>query len=298
MRMVFGRAAIGVIPVHGMIMPALPWATGNVAVDERVISAIRAARANPVIVGVVLHVDSPGGSALASDRIHHELAQLAAEKPLVAYFSDVAASGGYYVGAAAHAIVAQPTTITGSIGVVAARLVIQPLLDRLGVAVEVLRRGAHAGLLEPTLPFDEGSRAVVEREIVGTYRAFVDIVARGRKRSYEEIAKVAEGRVWMAKDALEHGLIAELGGFGDAIDVVRERVGKAAARAVPVLIRGKRRSMPLNPPEIARREAFAALGSMADGAGVDLPLLRLATDARHRVLLWSPAASALRGAAS
>ncbi len=112
-------ATIGIIRVHGAISSQaqstspLQLVQQAGATDEKIIAAVRYARTDARVAAVVLHVDSPGGSALASDRIHHELEQLAAEKPLVAYFADVAASGGYYVAAAAHAIVAQPTTITG-----------------------------------------------------------------------------------------------------------------------------------------------------------------------------------------
>jgi protease-4 len=131
------RPVLGVVTVHGAIAGQGAMAQ-QLATDERVIAAVRKARRDPRVRAVILHVDSPGGSALASDRIHHELEQLAAEKPLVACMANVAASGGYYVAAPAHTIVAQPTTITGSIGVVAARVVIEPLLAKLGVHNYVL----------------------------------------------------------------------------------------------------------------------------------------------------------------
>jgi protease-4 len=291
LRYVLPRAVIGVIPVHGMITPETRWASRNVAVDERVIAAVRMARANPFVVAVVLHVDSPGGSALASDRIHHEIEQLAKEKPLVACFGDVAASGGYYVAAAAHTIVAQPTTLTGSIGVVGARVVLGPLLERIGVSVDVVRRGARAAMLAPTLPLDDDGRAVIEREIQGTYRAFVDVVARGRQKTFDAIDAVAQGRVWTGKDAKAHGLVDEMGGFGDALAIAREQAGARGANAPPFVLRGKRRAPPLNPPsDVVRREVLAELASLA---GVDPALLGLATDPRHAILAWCPVADAM-----
>jgi len=259
MRSVLRLPAIGVIPIHGVIAGASPFPLGKMATDERAIAAIRAARASRRILGVVLHVDSPGGSALASDRIHHELVQLAAEKPLVACFSDVAASGGYYVAAAAHAIVAQPTTITGSIGVVATRLVIDPLLARLGVVTEIVQRGAHAHL-NGGRAFGEDERRIIDRELADFYQSFVAIVAAGRKRAPEEIDAVARGRVWTGADAHARGLVDRLGGFDAALDEVRARIGRGAARLEPTIVQGPRNGIPpLDPPRRALVEAAADL---------------------------------------
>jgi protease-4 len=280
------RGVIAVVRVHGAITggPGLPLA--SVAVDDRVIGSIRLARAHPRIRGVVLHVSSPGGSALASDRIHHELVQLAAEKPLVACMGDVAASGGYYVSVAAHEIVAQPTTVTGSIGVVAARLVIEPLLARFGVVTEVLHRGANARLLDPLLPLGEGDRRALERELERTYRAFVGVVATGRKRPTEEIEALAQGRVWIGADAHARGLVDRLGGFEDALEAVRSRVGRGADRLRVVVLRPPRAPFPvLDPPERKAARGMAELaGLVADALGVDASLLALRGE---RVLAWA-----------
>jgi protease-4 len=247
------------------------------AVDERVISAVRIARANPFVRGVVLHVDSPGGSALASDRIHHELAQLAKEKPLVTCMGDVAASGGYYVAVAAHEIVAQPTTVTGSIGVIAARVVLEPLLARLGVVTQVLQRGAHARLLDPFLPLGPDDRQAVDREIERIYRGFVGVVAAGRRRSADEVEPLAQGRVWTGADAHSRGLVDRLGGFEDALEAVRARVGRGAGKLRVAVIRPPRRPFPvLDPPERkAARVAGAALAAVAKELRVDPALLAL-----------------------
>ncbi len=234
-------AALAVLPLHGAIMSG----GGPLAMDERFVSAVRSARSNRRVRGVLLHIDSPGGGALASDRIHHELVLLAREKPVVAYFGNVAASGGYYAAAAAHHIVCEPTTITGSIGVVAARIVVEPLFERLGVFTETLKRGAHATLLDPFHRVDENERAVLEGELQNFYEGFLDVVARGRKRSRDDVHAVAQGRVWSGRDAKEKGLVDELGDGRDAVNVLRKRVGPAGESMQLVTIR---RSMQRHPP--------------------------------------------------
>ncbi|HJL37804.1 MAG TPA: signal peptide peptidase SppA, partial [Polyangiaceae bacterium LLY-WYZ-15_(1-7)] len=208
---------VAIVELQGTIAP------GRKA--ERTIAAIRQARKDRRVRGVVLLVSSPGGSALTSDLLHRELVRLREKKPLVAYFADVAASGGYYVGAPAQAIVAQPTTLTGSIGVVSARLLAEDLLARLGIRTEVIRRAPHADMFSPARPLDEAERAILERELDGFYEAFVRIVAEGRGRPAEEIEPLARGRVWSGADAKERGLVDQLGGLDVAIQIVRERLG-------------------------------------------------------------------------
>jgi protease-4 len=286
------RPVIGVVPVHGPIAHGSRGGVGFAA-DDAVIATVRAARANRRVLGVVLHVDSPGGSALASDRIHHELVQLAQTKPLVAYLSDVAASGGYYVAAAASVIVAQPTTLTGSIGVVAARLALEPLLKRAGIAVDVIKRGAHADLLNPSRPLMPGEREALERELDGVYRAFVRVVAEGRKKTVEAIERVAQGRVWTGADARDQGLVDELGGFDVALASVRSRLGAGAERLRPAVIRAPMWGIPpLDPPAKRAAEVAAVLASLAPELALELAPLALAFG-RERILAWSPIASRL-----
>ena len=280
------RRVIAVIRVHGAIVGSPGFPLGSAAVDDRIISAVRIARAHPRVRGVVLHVSSPGGSALASDRIHHELVQLAAEKPLVACMGDVAASGGYYVAVAAHEIVAQPTTVTGSIGVVAARLVIEPLLARFGVATEVLQRGANARLLDPVLPLGDGERRALDRELEHMYRTFVGVVAAGRKRPQEEVEALAQGRVWIGTDAHARGLVDRLGGFEDALEAVRSRIGRGAGRLRVVVLRPPRTPFPvLDPPERKTARGVAELAEVLGQAlGVEASLFALRGE---RVLAWA-----------
>ena len=262
------------------------------AIDDRVIAAVREARRNPRVRGVVLHVDSPGGGALASDRMHHELVQLAAEKPLVCCMANVAASGGYYVAAAAHSIVAQPTTITGSIGVVAARVVIEPLLARLGVHTEVQKRGARSDMLQPTRHFNEEEREAFQRELDGMYRAFVGIVAEGRKRPFDEIEALAQGRVWSGKDALAQGLVDRLGGFDVALASVRALVGGPSPSLLePVILPGtKKAPPPLDPPSRAAAQVLSAIDALATELGAGGLSLAFS---REPFLAWSALASRL-----
>lgn len=285
MRPILRPSVVGVISVHGAIAMAGPMPFGS-ATDEKLISAIRAARKDRRVKGVILHVDSPGGSALASDRIHHELMQLRAEKPLVACFANVAASGGYYVAAAAHEIVAQPTTITGSIGVVAARVVLSPLLSKLGIVTQTVKRGARADMMDPSRPFTPDEREALLRELEGMYDAFVGIVADGRKLPVPVVRKIAEGRVWTGAAAISHKLVDALGGFDVALARVQARIGGAGASALePVIVRGGRSAgLPLPPPAKAAAELLART--------LDLDAFTWA-GSKERVLVYSALARAV-----
>jgi protease IV len=244
--------AIVVVPVHGTIAHAA-GPLGSFATDERVSKMIRAARRDRRVKGVILHVDSPGGSALASDRMHHEIVQLAREKPVVACMANVAASGGYYVAAPARRIVCEPTTVTGSIGVVAARMTVDALLDKLGVTTETIRRGAHAGLLGASTRLDDDERSALRRELDATYKTFVSIVARGRNMPEDRVESLARGRVYTGADAHAAGLVDVLGGFDVALrevkallpEALRDHVVVAAAR-LP-----RKDVPPLDPPAAA-----------------------------------------------
>jgi len=285
---------IGVVNVHGAIAGDAGLPFQAMALDERVIAAVRLARLHPRVRGVILHVSSPGGSALASDRMHHELAALAAEKPLVTSMGDVAASGGYYVAVAAHAIVAQPTTVTGSIGVIGARVTLDPLFARLGVATEIVARGAHARLLDPLLPMSDDDRAAVEREIDRIYQAFLRVVADGRRKTVDEVHALAQGRVWTGADAHARGLVDHLGGFEDALDVLRQRIGRGADRLRVVTLRPPGRGIPaLDPPERKTARIVAqTLETLSPVLGFEPAWLALRGE---RVLMLDPLAAGIRG---
>jgi protease-4 len=253
------------------------------AESEQLMGVLRAAGEAKAVRGVVLLIDSPGGSVLASDRIYHEVVRLAAKKPVVAYFANIAASGGYYVAAGAHAIVAQPTTITGSIGVVAAHLVLSSLLEKLGIVTELVKRGARADMLSPSRPLDEGEREAMRREIEGYYQDFVAIVARSRNRAPEDIEKLARGRVYSGAEAYRLGLVDRLGSFETALEVVRERLGETRPLA-PAVIKAPR-TMP-KAPELPR-PFVEALDSAGFGGARALATLALSLGPGEKVLAWS-----------
>lgn len=256
---------IAVIPVHGTIAHAAgPF--GSFSTDERVTRLVRAARADRRVIGVVLHVDSPGGSALASDRMHHEIVQLAREKPVVACMGNVAASGGYYVAAPARLIVCEPTTITGSIGVVAARVSLEPLLAKIGITTETIRRGDHAGLLGTSTPLTEGERTAFKRELDAMYRTFVRVVAEGRKKTIDVVEPLARGRVYAGEEARALDLVDKVGGFATALAELRAMLPEGQRRAEPEVMKVPRRPVPLlDPPstgEAGRKAAHALLGAL------------------------------------
>ncbi|HEY8074067.1 MAG TPA: signal peptide peptidase SppA, partial [Labilithrix sp.] len=281
------RAVIAVVPVHGTIAHASGM-FGSLATDERVGRMIRLARTSPRVRGVILHVDSPGGSALASDRMHHEIVQLAREKPVVACMANVAASGGYYVAAPAHKVVAEATTITGSIGVVAARLSIEPLLARLGISTETVRRGARAGLLAASTPLSDDEHRALEREIEATYGTFVRVVASGRKMSEDAVEPLARGRVYTGKMALDVGLVDVLGGFDAAVREVRAMLPAPLRSAEPQTMRQPRRPVPLpdapTEGEAGRRAAAELLTALLPDR--DRALALLAASGERILALW------------
>ncbi|NOY93034.1 MAG: signal peptide peptidase SppA [Deltaproteobacteria bacterium] len=267
---------LAVIEIHGAITRG-----GRGASQLRLVRELRAARADRRALGVILDIDSPGGSALASDLIHREVLRLAEEKPVVALFGAVAASGGYYVAAPAHAIVAAPTSITGSIGVIAARLDASALLDRLGVHSESLLRAPHADLLDPSRESTDAERALMDRELAVAYQGFLKRVAQGRGLSEQRVHELAQGRVWSGADAHERGLVDRLGGLAEVRAVIAERLSMPLGRVERLALRrvrvGRRHPAPAPPLEALLRELSP---EAAD-------LLRLTTGS-ERVLYYDP----------
>ena len=217
-----------------------------------IVAALRHARRDRRALGVLLWVDSPGGSAEASDLIHREVVRVKEKKPVVAYFGEVAASGGYYVAAHADTIVAQPLGLTGSIGVVSARLLASQLLDRIGIRTEVLRTGPHADFYSPHRPLTEDERALMNRELDAFYDSFVALVADGRRQTVEDIEPLARGRVWLAADAHRHGLVDQLGGMDAALGCLKDSIDAPARvreRLRPMIVASYRIEPP---PPVAR----------------------------------------------
>src|SRR5678815_3581627 len=177
--------------------------------SDTVAKALNDAAADKTLKAIVLRVDSPGGSGLASDIIWHAVEMANQKKPVVVSMSDVAASGGYYISASASKIIAQPSTITGSIGVVAGKPVMRGFYDWLGISNEYVLRGKNAGMFRETEKFSDDERAKFEEWIKTTYyQDFVPKVAKGRNKDAQYIDSVAQGRVWTGGQAKERGLVA------------------------------------------------------------------------------------------
>jgi protease IV len=197
---------------------------GNQVVgSDTLVQYIRSARADSSVRAIVLRVDSPGGSAIASDVIWRELMLTRDVKPLIASMSDVAASGGYYISVPAHAIVAQPATLTGSIGVVSVKFVIAGTLDKVGVNIEGVSQGRYAGMYSPVRPFSPEERAKMLELMQATYDSFVEKAAAGRNTTPEKIDAIAQGRVWTGHQAKQLGLVDELGGLERALSLAKQR---------------------------------------------------------------------------
>jgi protease-4 len=184
------------------------------------------------VVGVVLRVDSPGGDALASDLLHHQLERLRRDKPVVVSMGEVAASGGYYLSAAGDSVLAEAATVTGSIGVVGGKLDLSGLYERLGIGRDAVERGARAGILSDARGFTPGERKAVRREMEAVYETFLDRVAGGRRLSGAVVRSLAGGRVMSGSRALEHGLVDRLGGPLEALSEVRRRAGLGAEERI------------------------------------------------------------------
>jgi len=196
---------------------------GAAAGSDTVIKAIREAAKDDQVAAIVLRIDSPGGSALASDLIWREAERT--KKPVVASLSDTAASGGYYIAVAADKIVAAPGTLTGSIGVVGGKVAVGGALERYGVHTDVVSKGKNAGWLSMQSPFTAAEREVFLGTMKDVYRLFTSKVAAGRKLDMEKIEKLAEGRVFTGRMAKEAGLVDRLGTLDDAIDEAKALAG-------------------------------------------------------------------------
>jgi protease-4 len=219
---------------------------GPVIGSDTLIRHIREARNDSSVRAIVLRVDSPGGSAVASDAIWRELVITRDEKParpLVVSMSDLAASGGYYIAMAAPHIVAQPATLTGSIGIVAGKLVTGGTWAKLGANIESVSRGRNAEIYSPARPFNESERAELVGNLEAFYRQFVDKAARSRRMSSEKLHAVAQGRVWTGRQARHLGLVDELGGLDRAIAAAKQRAKIPADSEVEVVVFPPRRSV-------------------------------------------------------
>jgi protease-4 len=201
--------------------------------SDTVVKALNDARDDKTIKAIVLRVDSPGGTSYASDVIWHAVEKAKAQKPVVVSMSDVAASGGYYISATASKIIAQPSTITGSIGVYAGKPVIKGFYDWVGVNNEYVLRGKQAGMFRETEPFNADERAKFEGMMKSFYyEDFLPKVAKGRGKDIGYVDSIAQGRVWTGTQAKERGLVDEFGGMDKAVEVAKQLANLPADKGV------------------------------------------------------------------
>jgi len=207
--------------------------------------------------GVVLRIDSPGGDAVASDLLHRSVEQLAERKLVVVSLGEVAASGGYYLAAGGHRVLAERTTLTGSIGVVGGKLDLSGLYQRLGIDVDAIERGERAGLLSATRGFTPDERNAVQRQMRAMYSIFKERVAQGRSLEPAAVEAAAQGRIWSGERARALGLVDVLGGPLEALAELCERAGLAVGERFTLDVHPKRPGlMPL-------RSWLRGLGSSA-----------------------------------
>src|SRR5262245_8442980 len=219
---------------------------GDIMGSETMVKAIREAEKDKTVKAIVLRVDSPGGSAMASDLIWKELTRC--KKPVVASMSDVAASGGYYISMAARKIYAEPGTLTGSIGVASGKLALGGAFAKVGIKTETIKRGAHAGMFSSEEPFSESERARMRALMEDVYDQFLDKALEGRKKAGKkmtraELKKLAGGRIYTGRQAKANGLIDELGTLDDAIAAAWKMAGQPADKEPDLLQLPKPRGM-------------------------------------------------------
>jgi protease-4 len=216
------RPHLGVAFVSGEIVDGPGSGVSGVGSDPFV-KALRKWGDDTNVRAVLLRIESPGGSALASDRMWHAVQRVAKRKPVIVSLGDMAASGGYYVASAGNAIVAAPGSIVGSIGVVGGKMVVGGLTEKLGVHVTVLPRAKNAGWLSPFAPFSDGEKHAFTGMLENTYARFLDRVSIGRKVDVSTLLPAAEGRVMGGARAKELGLVDEVGGLARAFTLAVER---------------------------------------------------------------------------
>jgi protease IV len=190
-----------------------------------IIKAIRQARDDASVKAIVLRVDSPGGSALASDLMWHELETLEGKKPFVVSMGDTAASGGYYISMGADRIFAEPGTLTGSIGVVGGKLALEKFYKKIGITMSVVQKGKNAGVLSVSKPWTDAEREAMQKMMNDIYDQFTKKAATGRKMEHEKLEKMARGRVYTGAQALKLGLVDELGTLDEAIAYAKKSAG-------------------------------------------------------------------------
>ena len=235
-----GRPKLALVYAIGEIMPGEsswgPLGGSGSAGADTIIRGLRQAAEDTSIRAIILRVDSPGGVGMAADAIWREVGRARQHKPVIVTMGDAAASGGYYIAMNADVVLAQPGTVTGSIGVFSGKFSMRGLYEKIGLSHETVRRGRHAGLFSSWDPWTEEERAKIRALNESFYETFITKAAEGRDRTPEEIDLVAQGRIWTGAQAVENGLVDGLGGLVTAVDFARERAGIRAHRPVRLVV--------------------------------------------------------------
>lgn len=219
---------IAVIVANGTIMPGDGSQNDKVIGADKFVKEIRKARKNDGIKAIVLRVNSPGGEFKASDMMWREIHLATQKKPVIASMGDYAASGGYYLSMGCDTIVAQPHTITGSIGIFGIMFDLSNFLDeKLGITFDEVRTGQYGDTYTVTRPLTEAEKRFIQKNLDAYYHTFTTKAAEGRNMAHEEILAVASGRVWTGAQAQQHNLVDVLGGFDDAVRIAAEKAGVA-----------------------------------------------------------------------
>ncbi len=197
-------------------------------------SAFRYAARDPQVKGIVLRVDSPGGSALASNEIFHDVQSAASQKPLVVSMGNVAASGGYYVAMAAQRIFANPATVTGSVGIFGGKVDYSGLYQKIALTKELYTRGKYAGMMTTLRPFTDEERAKYFDQLNAFYGHFVGLVAANRKMSNDSVDQLGQGRVWSGREGIANGLVDEIGGVKQSLDFTAMQLGLGRRYSVAI----------------------------------------------------------------
>ena len=241
------RSKIAIIHATGVINSGnsgFDPVNGAVIGADSLVEYIREARADRSIRAIVLRVDSPGGSSTASDVIWRELSiSRENQRPVIVSMSDLAASGGYYIALGGDAIVAQPGTLTGSIGVYTGKFVTTGSLDKLGANIESTSDGKHAQIYSPDRRFTPEERVKIQESMQLVYDQFIERTAAARHMPPEKVDEVAQGRVWTGEQARQIGLVDDIGGLYKAIDLAKQRARLAADEEVQFVVYPKRRSI-------------------------------------------------------
>ena len=234
---------IALIYADGPILPDIDqlFPSTSVIMPSTLKEAFEKARTDDTVRAVVLRIDSPGGSALASDLIWREVMLTQREKPVVVSMGDVAASGGYYIAMAAGTIVAHPSTLTGSIGVFGGKLNMKGFYNKIGLTKEIIAHGQNATLYSDYGGFTPTERERVEKMMKTVYKDFVSKAAEGRNKSFDEVDEIAQGRVWTGKQAKALGLVDEFGGLETALSIAKEQAGFADDEEVNLIVLPKQK---------------------------------------------------------